>query len=151
MAEGFFRRGFSNSNAPISLDQWPDVSSVKKPLHGEFHHYSAIGVWYSPRQCCSHSYEPNLAGKRWPSAFVSGVRPFSPECVRCSLKYAGNRGALPPDLALSRRASGPDTLVVSCRQSFNEWMRQRDIGYCLDFRYVQDAQIGLPLLKPIQR
>src|SRR5215813_577098 len=36
-------------------------------------------------------------------------------------------------------------------QPFNERMRQRDIGYCLDFRYVQDAQIGLPLLKPIQR
>src|SRR5215471_20786142 len=36
-------------------------------------------------------------------------------------------------------------------QPFNERMGQRDIGYCLDFRYVQDAQIGLPLLKPIQR
>jgi hypothetical protein len=36
-------------------------------------------------------------------------------------------------------------------QPFNQRMRQRDIGYCLDFRYVQDAQIGLPLLKPIRR
>src|SRR5215510_8080822 len=36
-------------------------------------------------------------------------------------------------------------------QPFDERMRQRDIGYCLDFRYVQDAQIGLPFLKPIQR
>src|SRR5262245_61685048 len=36
-------------------------------------------------------------------------------------------------------------------QAFNEWMRQLDIGYGLDFCYVQDAQIGSPLLKPIQR
>jgi len=36
-------------------------------------------------------------------------------------------------------------------QPFNERMRHRDIGYCLDFGYLQDAQIGLPLLKAIQR
>ena len=30
-------------------------------------------------------------------------------------------------------------------------MRQGNIGHRLDFCYVQDSQIGLPLLKPIQR
>ena len=30
-------------------------------------------------------------------------------------------------------------------------MRQGDIRHCLDFCYLQDSQIGLPLLEPIKR
>ena len=36
-------------------------------------------------------------------------------------------------------------------QPLHERMRQRNIWHCLDFCYVQDSQIGFPLLKPIQR
>ena len=36
-------------------------------------------------------------------------------------------------------------------QPLHERMRQGNIGHGLDFGYLQDSQIGLPLLKPIQR
>ena len=36
-------------------------------------------------------------------------------------------------------------------KSFTERMRQRNVRNCFDFRYVQNPQVRLPLMKPVQR
>jgi hypothetical protein len=47
--------------------------------------HAAIGVWYSTRQCGCHRYELTLARAQPVSVLGSGVRPFSPACVRWPL------------------------------------------------------------------
>jgi hypothetical protein len=35
-------------------------------------------------------------------------------------------------------------------QPFHEWMRERHVPHGLDFFHIEDSEIGLPLVKPIQ-
>jgi len=39
----------------------------------------------------------------------------------------------------------------SANQSFNEWMREGNVGNCFDFPHAEYPQVGLPLMEPIQR
>ena len=47
---------------------------------------------------------------------------------------------------------GVQTLAPNrANQPFNEWMRKRHIRHGLEFFHVEDPQIRLPLMEPIQR
>jgi CubicO group peptidase (beta-lactamase class C family) len=50
-------------------------------VHGEFLNHAAMGVWYSPRQCLCHRYEPKSRGDA-ARILGSGSRPSNPSCVR---------------------------------------------------------------------
>ena len=45
---------------------------------------------------------------------------------------------------------GPSILADGPDQSFHERMRQRNVRHRFDFLDLQDPQIGLPLMEPIQ-
>ena len=59
-----------------------------------------------------------------------------------------------PQLQIRRR---PEEQLVqtfatdAANQPFNERMRRWDVGNCFDFVNVQNSQICLPLMRPIQR
>src|SRR6266576_6870886 len=52
--------------------------------------------------------------------------------------------------------SGPEQHAIQilaskrANQPFREWMGQENVGDGLDFRHLQYAQIGLPLVEPIE-
>jgi hypothetical protein len=50
-----------------------------------YHDQAAIGVWYKPRQCPRHRYEPRPVGDTAPPAGGCGRCPSSPACVRWPL------------------------------------------------------------------
>jgi hypothetical protein len=63
----------------------------------------------------------------------------------------GRLGVSPPDRPPSRIMFGPSTLGESFQSIAHKRMRQRNVRHGFDFFHIENAQIGLPLMEPIQR
>ena len=93
----------------------------------EIHRLSGTGVW------------------RWCSPRSGGMRSVTVVIVlkiaKLGLQIGGRPEQRPVEKLAPHRAD----------QALHKRMRERDARNRLDFGYVQDTKIGLPLMKPIQR
>src|SRR5262245_40326907 len=82
-------------------------------------------------------------GKRW--HYQAGVRSVSIEIALEDFEFLLQVGCRPESCLVQ-------AFPTDCpNQSLHKRMRPRNVRDCFDFLHLEDTQIGLPLMKPIQR